>query len=70
MGGKQAREIGLGEFSPGVHLPMPFSQLTGKLRRVSLPNGFQKSRHVGLLLRGELGQLRLDFLHAHTPKAS
>lgn len=70
MGGEEAREIDLGNLAARVHLPVPFRQLTGKFRSVSLANGFQKSRNIGLLAGSELGQLRLDFLHAHKADAT
>ena len=49
---------------------MPLRQLSGKFRRMSLPNSLQKPRHIRLLLRGELGQLGLNFLDAHEEKTS
>jgi hypothetical protein len=44
---------------------MAVRQLAGEYRGVSLAKGFQKSSGVGLPLRIEFDQLRLDFLHAH-----
>ena len=70
MGGEEAREICLGNLAACVHLPVTFSQLPGKFRSVRLANRFQESRNIGLLAGGELGELRLDFLHAHKTEIS
>ena len=65
MGGEQASEVGFGNLTARIHLAMGLRQRAGVFRRVRLAQAVQKSRNVGQLLRTQLGELRLDLLHAH-----
>ena len=49
---------------------MSLRQFAGKFRRIRLAETVQKAGDPSLFFGGKLGQLRLDFLHAHDPESS